>query len=315
MPHDSFFCGTFLRTRMSLHQTTSFSPGRRRLLTALCALPLALTGMPTPAAGSGGVRECLAALEAASGGRLGAAVIDMADGKSFSYRGEERFPLCSTFKVVAVGAVLQRTATEQALLRRRIRFARQDMVPWSPVTSQHIADGMTVEELCAAALQQSDNTAANLLLDLLGGPRSLTAFARSLGDDAFRLDRREPELNASEPGDPRDTTTPEAMAATLRSLVFGPALEPAQRAVLWDWLRGNTTGAARIRAGAPAGWEVGDKTGSGHHGTANDVAVLRPPHRAPLILALYLTQAAGDDPAREKVLAESTRTICAAWGA
>ncbi|MDE7065908.1 MAG: class A beta-lactamase, partial [Desulfovibrionaceae bacterium] len=185
----------------------------------------------------------MAALEAASGGRLGAAVIDMADGKSFSYRGEERFPLCSTFKVVAVGAVLQRTATEHGLLRRRIRFARQDMVPWSPVTSHHIADGMTVEELCAAALQQSDNTAANLLLDLLGGPRSLTAFARSLGDDAFRLDRCEPELNASEPGDPRDTTTPEAMAATLRSLVFGPALEPAQSAVLWYWLRGKTTGA------------------------------------------------------------------------
>lgn len=305
-------CGIFPCSCSRLYQGSRFSPGRRMLLAALCAMPFAWSGIPICAFGNDrGVRKRLSALEAESGGRLGVAVIDTADGNSFSYRGEERFPLCSTFKVVAVGAVLKRAAVEHTLLQRRIRFARRDMVPWSPVTSQHVAGGMTVAGLCAAALQQSDNTAANLLLDLLGGPQTLTDFARSLGDKSFRLDRHEPDLNASEPGDVRDTTTPAAMATTLRSLVLGSALEPSQRALLWDWLRGNVTGAARIRAGVPDGWEVGDKTGSGHHGTANDVAVLRPPHRAPLVLALYLTQAVGDDSAHEKILAESTRAICA----
>lgn len=290
--------------------------GRRLVLIGLCVLPLAQLCAPLSSAlaapkATEALRRKLAGLEAASGGRLGVAVVNSGDNSRFSYRGDERFPFCSTFKVLAVAALLRQAAAKPALLRQRRFFRRQDLVPWSPITERHITDGMTLAELCAAALQHSDNTAANLLLDMLGGPVGLTAFARSVKDNVFRLDRREPDLNACEPGDIRDTTTPLAMAQTLRRIACGPILEQAQRRQLLIWMRGAVTGAKRIRAGAPSGWGVADKTGSGSHGTTNDVAVLQPPRQAPLLLALYLTQAHVDDDRREAILAQATRAVCA----
>ncbi len=168
---------------------------------------------------------------------------------------------------------------------------------------------MTVAGLCGAALQYSDNTAANLLLQLVGGPAAVTSFARSIGDCEFRLDRRETDLNSAVPGDVRDTSTPQAMGHTLANLTLRGALGGPERAHLTAWLKGNTTGATRIRAGIPTNWQVGDKTGSGDYGTANDVAVLWPPRRSPFVLAIYTTQTTKNAAARSDIVAAATRIV------
>jgi beta-lactamase class A len=231
-------------------------------------------------------------LETESGGRLGVAMLDTATGARTGQRADERFPMCSTFKVLAVGAVLKRVDAGKEELTRRIRFGQSDLVSYSPATEGHVGgSGMSVAELCDAAVTRSDNTAANLLLASLGGPAELTAFVRTLGDQVTRLDRIEPDLNEAVDGDPRDTTTPNAMLADLRSLVTGPALSPRSRDQLISWLVGNKTGDTRLRAGWPTGWRIGDKTGTGSHGTSNDVAVFWLPQRAPIMVAVYLTQA------------------------
>lgn len=166
---------------------------------------------------------------------------------------------------------------------------------------------MTWAELSAATLQYSDNTAMNLILTQLGGPAKLTEFARSIGDKSFRLDRPEPELNTAIPGDERDTSTPQAMAESLQNLTLGDALAKSQRAQLVGWLKGNTTGAASIRAGLPATWQVGDKTGAGEYGTTNDIAVIWPDNHAPLILVTYFTQPVKDAQSRREILAEAAK--------
>ncbi len=256
-----------------------------------------------------GHRAALRALEASSGGRLGVAVVEAGGVATRGHRLDERFAMCSTFKVIAAAGVLERSARDAGLLAQRIVYARNELVNYSPVTQQHVAQGMTVAALCAAALQYSDNTAGNLLIRLLGGPEGVTAFARRIGDDAFRLDRWETDLNTAIPGDPRDTTTPAAMATSLQRLVLGDALGDAQRAQLVEWLRGNTTGAARIRAGVPADWQVGDKTGSGDYGTTNDVAVLWPPGRPPMVVSMYFAQPDKDAAARSDVLAAAAKIV------
>jgi beta-lactamase class A len=232
----------------------------------------------------------LARLETQSKGRLGVAVLDTATGERVSHRGAERFPMCSTFKLLACGAVLARVDAGQEDLTRRIRFSAADLVTYSPVTKPRVGgDGMTLAELCEAALTQSDNTAANLILASLGGPAAVTAFAGRIGDAVSRLDRTEPDLNEAIPGDPRDTTSPDAMVANLQALVLGDALKPASREQLTAWLLANQTGAAKFRAGVPQDWRVGDKTGSGALGTVNDVGVLWPPGRKPVIVCVYIT--------------------------
>jgi beta-lactamase class A len=232
-------------------------------------------------------------LENESGGRLGVALLDTGSGERAGHRPDERFPMCSTFKVLASGAVLHGVDAGKETLARRIYFSETDLVAHSPETQKHVGPiGMTVAELCEAAITLSDNTAGNLLLASIGGPQALTAFMRSLGDKMTRLDRTETELNDALPDDPRDTTTPNAMATDLRALVLGDALSAASRAQLIAWLTANTTGGKRLRAGLSAAWRVGDKTGSGERGTANDVAVAWPPDRAPIIVRTYLTGAA-----------------------
>jgi beta-lactamase class A len=279
---------------------------RRDWLLAAATAPLA-AACATPPRHEALAR--LAALEAASGGRLGVATRGWSAGGELGYRADERFPLCSTFKVLAAAAILARSARDEGLLARHIDYARSDLVAYSPVTQQHAGRGMPVADLCAAALQYSDNTVANLLVGCLGGPAAVTAFARSIGDSTFRLDRWETELNSALPGDPRDTSTPAAMAKSLQRLALGDALAPAQRDLLLRWMRGNTTGDTRIRAGVPGDWQVADKTGSGDHGTTNDIAVLWPPGRPPFVLALYFTQPAPDAKPRNDVLAEAARCV------
>ncbi|QQC66405.1 class A beta-lactamase [Paraburkholderia ginsengisoli] len=245
------------------------------------------------------IRARLAQIEATSGGRLGVSIMDTTSGLRAGLRGDERFPMCSTFKLLAAGAVLTRVDRGQEDLQRRMVFSASDLVPNSPGTSRHTREltggaGMSVAELCKAALTLSDNTAANLLLASFGGPAAVTAFARSLGDGVTRLDRIEPELNEAIPGDPRDTTTPNAMLGNLRELVLGDHLSKGSRAQLLAWLAANETGAARLRAKLPKDWGVGDKTGTGERGTANDIAILWPPGRGPVLVTVYLTETDGD---------------------
>lgn len=254
----------------------------------------------------------LAAIEHGSGGRLGVAIEDTGSGRRFGHRADERFAMCSTFKVLACAAVLARVDAGQEKLDRRIRFSRADLVTYSPITQDHVdGDGMTLAELCAAAMTRSDNTAANLILRSIGGPAGVTAYARAIGDQVTRLDRTETALNEATPGDPRDTTVPGVMATNLRALVLGDRLSPRSRAHLQGWLLASQTGAARLRAGVPGDWRVGDKTGSGEHGTANDVAVLWPPGRAPLIACVYLTETTGPFAARNATIAAVGRALAA----
>jgi len=246
-------------------------------------------------------------------GRLGVAILDTGADRRFGYREDERFPMCSTFKLMAAAAILKRVEHKQETLERRVHFSRSDLVTYSPVTEKHLDDGMTVAELCEAAITLSDNTAGNLMLDMLGGPSGVTTFARGLGDPLTRLDRTEPTLNEAVPGDVRDTTTPAAMAENLRKLVFGHALAEASSGQLKTWLLANKTGDTRLRARLPAGWRVGDKTGTGERGSTNDVGILWPPDAAPIIVAAYLTETAAPTDQRNEALAAVGEAVAAAF--
>ena len=283
---------------------------RRNLLKGAAAAAAALVFRPAFSRGVAGETAAprLAALERRHGGRLGVAILDTGDGRRVGHRADERFLMCSTFKLLAVAAVLARVDRGAERLDRRIVFGKESVLAWAPVTSHRVgAPGMSVAELCEAAITLSDNTAANLLLASMGGPAAVTSYARGLGDPLTRLDRIEPELNVGAPGDLRDTTTPDAMLADLRALLLGNALSVASRQQLIEWLRATRTGDHKLRAGVPGDWRVGDKTGSGAHGESNDVAIIWPPQRKPLLVAAYYAAPALDDAGRNAVLAEVGR--------
>lgn len=300
--------------------------GRRNLLMGLGAagLGLAAGGSREGLARLAGARsetpekltnpvKLLADLEASSGGRLGVAVYDLQTRRRYSHRGQERFPMCSTFKLVAAAAVLALVDKGQEELGRAVVYPTSALKPYSPVTEDHVGPpGLTLAQLCEAAVTVSDNTAGNLILQAVGGPEGLTAWIRSQGDKTTRLDRWEVELNSAIPGDVRDTTSPDAMLYLVERLVLGGALSPASRDRLAGWMVANTTGDKRLRAGLPAGWRVGDKTGSGDNRTTNDVAVVWPPGRKPLVISAYLTGGPKENDARNAVLASVGRIVAAA---
>lgn len=233
----------------------------------------------------------MAGIEKRLGGRVGVAILDTETGRRWNRRADERFPMCSTFKLLACATVLARVDGGQENLGRRIRFQARDIVAHSPVTKDRVGgDGMTLAELCEATMTLSDNTAANLILDSFGGPSGVTGFARSLGDSMTRLDGWETDLNDATPGDPRNTTTPAAMMESLRSLVLGDRLSPRSRDQLVAWMVANKTGNAKLRAGLPKDWRIGDKTGAGNHGSTNDVAVIWPTGRKPVFVSVYMTE-------------------------
>ena len=254
----------------------------------------------------------LAALEQQHQGRIGVALYHPSTGLSYGYRAEERFPFASTFKALLAAAVLQRSEFDPQWLQQVVHYRAEDLLSYAPITRPHLARGMSREALAIASVQYSDNTAANLLLEALGGLSEFNRFVAALGDQKFRLDRQEPDLNSALPGDDRDTTTPAAMAKTLSRLTLGNGLAAPQQARFNAWLKGNTTGDAAIRAGVPTGWLVGDKTGGGGYGTTNDIAVLWPTQGAPMVLALYFTQSTPDAKPQQAVLAEATRLVLAA---
>lgn len=282
-------------------------PTRRAVLT----VPFLTVPLLAAPASANDAKPKFAELERRNGGRLGVAAFDSASGRRIGHRSEERFPMCSTFKFLAAALVLARVDRGEERLDRRIVYSTQDLVTYSPITKDHAGPaGLSVAELCDATMTLSDNTAGNLLLASFGGPAGLTAYARSLGDQTTRLDRIETALNEGLPGDPRDTTSPIAMLGTMQRLLLGNALSAASRERLTGWLIANKTGDKRLRAGMP-GWKVGDKTGTGGNGSANDIAIVWPTGRAPLLVTVYYTGSTISDEARNDVIAEAGRIVAA----
>lgn len=249
----------------------------------------------------------LAMLERRHGGRLGVAILDTGSNRRASYREDERFLMCSTFKFLLAATVLVRVDRGEEKPGRRVVFGKDVLLDYAPVTKQHVGPpGMTIAELCEAAITLSDNTAANLLLREVGGPAQVTRCARGLGDAMTRLDRTEPALNRWD-GD-KDTTTPVAMLADMHELLLGKALTASSRERLTDWLLHGQTGSDSLRAGLPADWREGDKTGSGNTAN-NDIAILWPPQRKPLLVTAYYDNPRIDAAARKAVLVEVGRIV------
>jgi beta-lactamase class A len=243
--------------------------------------------------------ETLAELEAIHGrigGRLGVYVMKTQSARlrqtwELAYHAHERFAMCSTFKLLLAGAILARVEDGALTLEQKVPLSEADMISHAPVTASRVAEGsISVGELCAAVIEVSDNPAANLLLRLIDGPAGLTRYLRGIGDSVTRLDRYELDLNTNLPGDPRDTTTPHAMVGSMQTLLTGDVLNEESRAHLIRWLRGSKTGLGRIRAGLPADWQAGDKTGTGANGAANDVVVAWPTASSIVTAAVYMSE-------------------------
>jgi len=255
----------------------------------------------------------LADLERAHGGRLGVAALDTGSGRRIEHRADERFPFCSTCKTLAVAATLQRVDLQREQLARQIAYTSADLLDHAPVAAANVARGaMTIAELCKAAIEVSDNTAANLLFREAGGLGAINDYLRSIGDSTTRMDRTEPALNTAIAGDPRDTTSPRAIVGDLDKLFLGDALSAASRDQLTAWHLATSTGKARLRAGLPAAWKLGHKTGTGAHGATNDIGVTWPPDRRPVLLAVYYVDSTADLAAREAVIASAARIVAAA---
>lgn len=287
---------------------------RRRLLSAVSLLPLAALPLPTLAktgAGSNGqeIERRLQALEQKHKGRLGVALMNVGTGAMISHRGDERFLFNSTGKVFIAAAALAQVDRGKESLDQRIEVKTSDLTGWTPVTEKHLGSpGMTIAELCQAAVAWSDNAAANLLIERLGGPAKVTAFLRGIGDTTTRLDRNEPTLNEHDhEGDERDTTTPLAMMQTLRALLLGDALAPSSRHQLAAWMIEGKTGDTRLRAGMPAGWLIGEKTGTNSIGNAADIGIAWPSNSGAVIAVAYVYLPEADKAQRDQVIAEIGR--------
>lgn len=263
------------------------SIGRRAVLTGGAGLVLAGPALAMPI-----FDEEIAAMERTLGGRIGVSALDTGTGVRLSHRGRERFAMCSSFKWLLATDVLSRADRGELKLDQAIAYAQKDLLGVAPVSRAHVGEGhLTVEQLCAAAVEYSDNTAANLLLAQIGGPAGLTRFLRSIGDPVTRLDRTELALNSNIPGDPRDTTMPDVMVQTMKTVLLGDVLKPASRDRLIQWLKDCKTGTNRLRAGLPKGWVAGDKTGTGLNGPSNDNAIAWPPSPsggAPILMVTYV---------------------------
>lgn len=303
---------------------------RRRLAAGVTALavvgcsgagdrrsPPAVTAHGTSAAGAtcatdqdafaGRVRQ----LERDKDALAGVYAFDTGTGEDLAYRADERFAFASTGKALAAAVVLDQLSDRD--LSRRLSWTEADLVPYSPVTELHVDDGLTVREVLEAAVTVSDNTAANLMFDLIGGPRGLDEALEDVGDDTTEVVRREPDLNDYTPGDVRDTTTPRAIASSLAAFAVGGELATSDARLFNNMLVRNTTGNALIRAAVPVSWRVGDKTGSASYGTRNDVAVVRPPASAPIVVAVLTRHDTADAPADDGLVAEAARAVIESW--
>ncbi|WP_313522669.1 BKC/GPC family carbapenem-hydrolyzing class A beta-lactamase [Shinella sp.] len=289
---------------------------RQAIAGAFLSIPAvsAMAGMAGASSG-GSPQEQLAELEARHKGRIGVAIHNLATNARLGHRADERFLMCSTFKALLAGHILARVDRKEEALDRRIVVKKSDLIDWAPVVEKRVGGkGITIAELCEATITLSDNAAANLLLGASGGPKAVTAFLRGHGDEITRLDRTEPTLNYHEtPDDARDTTTPVAMTETLRKLIFTDVLSPRSKAQLAAWLVMNKTGDTRLRAGFPADWMTGDKTGTNGDkaGNANDVAVAWSPNRGAIVVSAFveMPDISGDE--RNTIIAEIGRIAAA----
>jgi beta-lactamase class A len=272
----------------------------------LCILPAVALEAPFLALGASEsmAEGQLAAIESKMGGRLGVAAMNTGTGRKFSYRAPELFAMCSTFKFLLAACILKKVDAGVENLKRRISYTQKDLLEYAPVTRAHVREGeMTVGDLCAAAIELSDNTAANLLLAQIGGAAGLTLFIRSLGNQVTRLDRIEPDLNSALAGDPRDMTSPAAILDSMEKLLTGSALSTASSTQLISWMEKCTTGKNRLRAGFPTAWRAGDKTGTGEHGAVGDIGIFWPPGKPPILVAAYVMEGNATTAEREQAIA------------
>ncbi|HFJ9274891.1 class A beta-lactamase BlaIII [Bacillus cereus] len=248
-----------------------------------------------------------AKLEKEYDAKLGIYALDTGTNQTVSYRSDDRFAFASTSKSLAVGALLRQNSIEA--LDERITYTREDLSNYNPITEKHVDTGMTLKELADASVRYSDSTAHNLILKKLGGPSAFEKILREIGDTVTNSERFEPELNEVNPGETHDTSTPKAIAKTLQSFTLGTVLPSEKRELLVDWMKRNTTGDKLIRAGVPKGWEVADKTGAGSYGTRNDIAVIWPPNKKPIVLAILSNHDKEDAEYDDKLIADATKTV------
>ncbi|MEU5974846.1 class A beta-lactamase [Streptomyces sp. NPDC047315] len=315
-----------MKTQGTLNRRTALAVGA---VGAGSALAVGLGAAPAVAAPAGGrgrgaalgttdpaVAAQLRAYEKEHGALLGVVGYNFRTGATVAHNADRPFPICSVFKTLAVAAVLRDLDHRGEVLARRIRYTYDDVLAAggpdsSQITKKNVARGMTIRELCDASITYSDNCAANLLLRELGGPTAITEFCRSIDDEVTRLDRWEPDLNTAEPDRVTDTTTPKAIAVTYTRLVLGTVLNRPDRQLLTDWLLANTTSSERLRAGLPADWKLGDKTGGGEYGTNNDVGIAWTPEGAPVVLSVFSTKPDSPKGPRDNALIKKTGALLA----
>ncbi|PEP57893.1 class A beta-lactamase [Bacillus pseudomycoides] len=253
------------------------------------------------------VNHSFARLEKEFDAKLGIYALDTGTNQIITYRSDERFAYASTHKALAVGILLQKKSIED--LDERIVYTSEDLVNYNPITEKYVDTGMTLKELADASIRYSDNTAQNLILKQLGGPSEFKKSLRAIGDTVTNPERFEPELNEVHPGDTHDTSTPKALATSLQAFALGDVLSTEKRDLLIDWMKRNTTGGNLIRAGVPGEWEVADKTGSGSYGTRNDIAIIWPPNKKPIVLAILSNHDKEDAKYDDKLIAEATKIV------
>ncbi|MBE7148907.1 class A beta-lactamase [Bacillus mycoides] len=251
--------------------------------------------------------QSFAKLEKEYDAKLGIYALDTGTNQTVAYHSDDRFAFASTSKSLAVGALLRKNSLEA--LDQRITYTHEDLSNYNPITEKHVDTGMTLKELADASVRYSDSTAHNLILKQLGGPSEFEKILREMGDTVTTSERFEPELNEVHPGETHDTSTPEAIAKTLQSFTLGTALPIEKRELLVDWMKRNTTGDKLIRAGVPKGWEVADKTGAGSYGTRNDIAIIWPPNKKPIVLAILSNHDKEDAKYDDKLIADATKVV------
>ncbi|MCU5097725.1 class A beta-lactamase BlaIII [Bacillus wiedmannii] len=251
--------------------------------------------------------QSFAKLEKEYDAKLGIYALDTGTNQTVAYHSDDRFAFASTSKSLAVGALLRKNSLEA--LDQRITYTHEDLSNYNPITEKHVDTGMTLKELADASVRYSDSTAHNLILKQLGGPSEFEKILREMGDTVTTSERFEPELNEVHPGETHDTSTPEAIAKTLQSFTLGTALPIEKRELLVDWMKRNTTGDNLIRAGVPKGWEVADKTGAGSYGTRNDIAIIWPPNKKPIVLAILSNHDKEDAKYDDKLIADATKVV------
>ena len=246
-------------------------------------------------------------LEESYGAILGIYAVDTGTGNVVSYNADERFAYASTYKALAAGAILEKYSIEE--LENIVHFTEQDVLSYAPVAKDKVSTGITIREICEAAVRQSDNTAGNLQFDLIGGPEGFKKSLEKIGDNITEPSRKETELNEATPGDIRDTSTPKQLALDLKEYVVGNVLSDDKKAIFIDWMSNNATGNALIRAGAPSDWVVADKSGAASYGTRNDIAVVTPPGKDPIFVAILSKKQGKDDKYDNKLIEDAARIV------